>query len=212
MQHIYRFYNVAIPTIIDQIKVDLVKILGDCWRGKPSFPNVATATTIFTNVARETTMSQTWQERLICGKRGKRDDNMARATKTWQERRQRGNSDVIEQYGKKKLKFPLFFDSMARFVHNTANRTSKFLQYVLVSKEMTLKSDDQSSQKWHAKVCSSIAFLHKNGFGLENVQHKPSMNVLPWNQEGLVYIDLKLVTISQLPPKTWPKNGPNISQ
>jgi hypothetical protein len=62
----------------------------------------------------------------------KRDDNVARETTTWQERRQRGNSDVIGQYGKKKLKFPLFFDSMANFVHNAANRTSKFLQYVLV--------------------------------------------------------------------------------
>jgi hypothetical protein len=50
----------------------------------------------------------------------------------------------------------------------------------------------------------------KNGFGLENLQHKPALNPLPWPQEGLVYIDLKLVTISQLPPKIWPKKGPNI--
>jgi hypothetical protein len=53
-----------------------------------------------------------------------------REMKTWKERRQRGNSDVIGQYGKKK--FPLFFDSMTNFFHNVANRTSKFLQYVLV--------------------------------------------------------------------------------
>jgi hypothetical protein len=26
----------------------------------------------------------------------------------------------------------------------------------------------------------------------------------------MVYIDLELVTISQLPPKIWPKKGPNI--
>jgi hypothetical protein len=77
---------------------------------------------------------------------------------------------------------------------------------------MTLKSDDQSSQKWPAKVRSSTAFLHNNGFGLENLQHKPSLNLPPWPQEVLFYIDLMLVTISQLPPKIWPKKGPNIPQ
>jgi hypothetical protein len=61
-------------------------------------------------------------------------------------------------------------------------------------------------------VRSSIASLHKNGFGLENIHHKPSLNILPWLQESLVYIDLKLVTISQLSPKIWPKKGPNIPQ
>jgi hypothetical protein len=40
---------------------------------------------------------------------------------------------VIGQYGEKKLKFPLFFDNMANFVHNIANRTLKVFQYVLVS-------------------------------------------------------------------------------
>jgi hypothetical protein len=74
-------------------------------------------------------MSQTWQERRICGKHGKRYDNMERETTLWKERHQCGNSDVIRQYGKKN---PLFFDSMANFVHNVANRTLKFLQYVLV--------------------------------------------------------------------------------
>jgi hypothetical protein len=44
----------------------------------------------------------------------------------------RRKSDVIGQYGEKNLKFPLFFDSMANFVHNIANRMSKFFQYVLV--------------------------------------------------------------------------------
>jgi hypothetical protein len=39
-----------------------------------------------------------------------------------------------------------------------------------------------------------------------------ALNLLPWPQEGLVYIDLKLVIISQLPPKIWPQKGPNIPQ
>jgi hypothetical protein len=63
-----------------------------------------------------------------------------------------------------------------------------------------------------AKVRSSIASLHKNGFGLENIHHKPALNLLQWPQEGLVYIDMKLVTTSQLPPKIWPQKGPNIPQ
>jgi hypothetical protein len=61
-------------------------------------------------------------------------------------------------------------------------------------------------------VLSSTASLHKNGFGLENIHHKPSLNVLPWPEEGMVYIDMNLVTISQLPPKLWPQKEPNISQ
>jgi hypothetical protein len=60
--------------------------------------------------------------------------------------------------------------------------------------------------------CSSIASLHKNGFGLEKFRHKPALNLLPWPEEGLVYIYLKLVTISELPPKIWPQKGPNIPQ
>jgi hypothetical protein len=59
-------------------------------------------------------------------------------------------------------------------------------------------------------VLSSTASLHKNGFGLEILQHKPVLNLLPWLQEPLVYIGLKLVTISQLPPKIWPQKGPKI--
>ena len=43
-----------------------------------------------------------------------------------------------------------------------------------------------------------------------------SINILwissPWPQEGMVYIDLKLITISQLSPNIWPKKGPNIPQ
>jgi hypothetical protein len=80
------------------------------------------------------------------------------------------------------------------------------------SKLTTPKSDERSSQKWPAKVRSSIASLHDNGFGSTIRQHKPVLNLLPWPQEGLVYIDLKLVTISQLPPKIWPQKGPNIPQ
>jgi hypothetical protein len=75
---------------------------------------------------------------------------------------------------------------------------------------MTLKSDGRSSQKWPTKVLSLTAPLHKNGFGLENLQHNSALSLPSWPQEGLFYIYLKLVTISQLPPKIWPKNGPNI--
>jgi hypothetical protein len=72
--------------------------------------------------------------------------------------------------------------------------------------------DDRSSQKWPAKVRSSTTSLHKNGFGLAFLQHKSALNLLSWPQEGLVYIDLKLVIIPQLPPKIWPQKGPNIPQ
>jgi hypothetical protein len=76
-------------------------------------------------------------------------------------------------------------------------------------KRKALKSDDRSSQKWPAKVHSSIASLHKNGFGLTNLQHKPDLNVpFSWPQEVLVYIYLKLVTISQLPLRSGLKKVP----
>jgi hypothetical protein len=65
-------------------------------RGK-SDVNVAIATYIFTNVARETFQWKTWQERRSSGKRGKSDVNVARATLTWQERRQHGKTDIIGQ-------------------------------------------------------------------------------------------------------------------
>jgi hypothetical protein len=80
--------------------------------------------------------SQMWQERQICHKRGKRDkdvENVARETTMWKERRQHGKSDVnvaiatLSGNMEKKKKIPLFFDSMANFVHNDANRMSKFL-------------------------------------------------------------------------------------
>ena len=77
--------------------------------GKPSFHNVTTTTSIFTKVERETTMSQRWQERRLCGKRGKRDNKVARAMTMWQERGQRGNSDVIGQCGKKQF---LYFSTV----------------------------------------------------------------------------------------------------
>jgi hypothetical protein len=57
-------------------------------------------TSIFTNVARMTSMSMSemWQERRSGGKHGKRDVNAARETSTWQEICQRGKADVIGQY------------------------------------------------------------------------------------------------------------------
>jgi hypothetical protein len=99
--------------------------------------NVASAISIFTNVARTTSMSQTWQERHSSGKRGKSDVNVARETSTWQERRQRGKTDVIGQYDFFFFKFPLFCDNMDNFVHNAANKTSEFLQCVLVYYSLT---------------------------------------------------------------------------
>jgi hypothetical protein len=96
--------------------------------------NVAIATYIFTNVARETFQWKTWQERRSSGKRGKSDVNMARDTLTWQERCQRGKTDVIGQHDFFFFfKFPLFCDNMDNFVHSAANKMSKFLQYILVS-------------------------------------------------------------------------------
>jgi len=77
---------------------------------------------------------------------------------------------------------------------------------------MACKTDDRSSQKWPASVCSSTTSLHKNGFGLASLQHKSALTVLPWPQTGLVFIDLKLVIHPQLPPKIWAPKMPNISQ
>jgi hypothetical protein len=77
---------------------------------------------------------------------------------------------------------------------------------------MALKMDERSSQKWPTKVLSSMASLHKNGFGSTILQHFPVLNLLPWLQEPIVYIDLKWVTNSQLSPKIWPQKGPKILQ
>jgi hypothetical protein len=122
-------------------------------RGKTDI-NVAIATYIFRNVARVTFQWKTWQERHSSGKRGKSDVNVARPTltwqlrrtysQTWQERRssgKRGKSDVpVENVARATLsgnvnfffyKFPLFCDNMDNFVHNAANKTSEFLQYVV---------------------------------------------------------------------------------
>jgi hypothetical protein len=63
-------------------------------------------------------------KRRLGGKHGKRDGNVAREALTWQERHQRGNTDVIRQYDFFFFKFPLFSDSMDNFVHNAANRMS----------------------------------------------------------------------------------------
>jgi hypothetical protein len=43
-------------------------------------------------------MSKAWQEKRSDGNHGKRDVNVARDTSMWQERHQRGKTDVIEQY------------------------------------------------------------------------------------------------------------------
>jgi hypothetical protein len=75
-----------------------------------------------------------------------------------------------------------------------------------------LKKTEYSLWKWPPKFCSSTTSLHKNGFGLALLQHNSSLIVLPWPQTGLVYIDLKLVIIPQLPPKIWTQKEPNISQ
>jgi hypothetical protein len=83
-------------------------------------------------------MSQMWQERRSGGKRGKRDINVAREMLTWQERHQCRKRDInvarptlsgnINFF----FKFPLFCENMDNFVHNATNKTSEFLQYVLV--------------------------------------------------------------------------------
>jgi hypothetical protein len=57
---------------------------------------------------------------------------VARPTLAWQERCQRGKTDVIGQHDFFFYKFPLFCNNMDSFVHNAANKTSEFLQYVLV--------------------------------------------------------------------------------
>jgi hypothetical protein len=57
-----------------------------------------------------------------------------------------------------------------------------------------------------------MASLHKNGFGFTILQHLSSFEPLQSCQEPLVYIDFKLVTSSQLPPKIWPKKGLQILQ
>jgi hypothetical protein len=56
---------------------------------RETLQNVAIETSIFTNVARMTSMSQTWQERRSGGKCGKRDVNVERETSTWKDRRYR---------------------------------------------------------------------------------------------------------------------------
>ena len=111
----------------------------------------------------------------------------------------------------------LFLFKALKLHHNGVKRITNWYVFVLPDlknpkKMTTLKMDERSSQKWPTKVLSSMASLHKIGFGSTIIQHKPVMNVPQWLQEPLVYIVLKLVTISQLPPKIWPKKGPNISQ
>jgi hypothetical protein len=61
---------------------------------------------------------------------------MERETLSWKERRQHGKTNVIGQHEFFFYKFPLFCDNMDNFVHNAANKTSDFLQYVLVMDSM----------------------------------------------------------------------------
>jgi hypothetical protein len=111
----------------------------------------------------------------------------------------------------------LFMFEALNVHHKSANGFKKLASYVLLdiknpSKLTTLKTNERSSPKWLAKVHSSIASLHKNGFTSIIHQHFPDMNLLPWLQEPMVYIGLKWVTNSQLPPKLWPQKGPKILQ
>jgi hypothetical protein len=58
--------------------------------------------------------------------------------------------------------------------HSSEKNVTKLSVLVLPDlwnpKKLTaLKSDDQSSQKWFAKVLSSTASLQTYGFGLENI-------------------------------------------
>jgi hypothetical protein len=60
-----------------------------------------------------------------------------------------------------------------------------------------------------------MASLHKNGLGSIIIQHKPVLKLPQWLQEPMVFIGLKLVTNSQLPPIYVLKKGsisPNIGQ
>jgi hypothetical protein len=49
--------------------------------------------------------------------------------------------------------------------------------------------DERSSQKWTAKVLSSMDSLHKNGFDSTIHHHFPDLNLPLWLQEPIVYID-----------------------
>jgi hypothetical protein len=70
---------------------------------------------------------------------------VARPMLTWKERRQRGKTDVIGQHEFFFYKFPLFCDNMDNFVHNAANKTLEFLQYVLVTKPSSNESSEISN-------------------------------------------------------------------
>jgi hypothetical protein len=76
----------------------------------------------------------------------------------------------------------LFLFKDLKVHHNNAKKATNLSNFVLPdlknpTKLTTLKSDERSSQKWPAKVLSSMAPLHKNGFGLENLDHVPVLNL-----------------------------------
>jgi hypothetical protein len=64
----------------------------------------------------------------------------------------------------------LFILKYSKVNHNSAKRITNGSGHVLPdlrnpTKLTALKMDEWSSKKWPAKVLSSIASLHKNGFG-----------------------------------------------
>jgi hypothetical protein len=74
----------------------------------------------------------------------------------------------------------LFNDSK---VHDASvKRIKNWYVYVLLDLEnltqlATLKKDERSSQNWPAKFPSSMASLHKNGFGFQIPHHFSVLNL-----------------------------------
>jgi hypothetical protein len=75
-----------------------------------------------------------------------------------------------------------------------------------------LKMVQRSLWNWPTKFLSSMVSLHKNVFGFTILQHFSSSKPPEGFQEPLVYIGLKLATISQLPPNIWPQKGLQVLQ
>jgi hypothetical protein len=60
--------------------------------------------------------------------------------------------------------------------HKSVTWITKWYKFVLLDLKKptqltSLKTDERSSQKWPAKLLSSIASLHKNGFDCKIPQH-----------------------------------------
>jgi hypothetical protein len=56
-------------------------------------------------------------------------------------------------------KFPLFCDNMDNFVHNAANKTSEFLQYVVVPKSVALHRPLPSFFLHHSTIICAYNML-----------------------------------------------------